>query len=157
LPYRKSEVEAGRALPPRPHSTMPAPARAPGALYIACKSYDCLFFIGAPWLGLALAAVFFTYQWQSHDLTAEGRFSWSLKTLLLGQIFTQAHIFLVFFRSHARRDLFRAHRWRFTAVPALVVALFWVSKTLFLLGLVLRFYWDIYHASLQTFGLGRIY
>src|SRR5262249_27747590 len=70
---------------------------------------------------------------------------------------THAHIFLVFFRSHARRELLRAHRWRFTLVPAVLFASLLASQTLRITGLVLSFYWDIYHSSLQTFGLGRIY
>jgi hypothetical protein len=71
--------------------------------------------------------------------------------------FTHAHIFLVFARSHINRAIFKRHWIRFTVIPiSLLVAMLcsdWVLVSFAVLGT----FWDIYHSSLQTFGLGRMY
>ena len=71
--------------------------------------------------------------------------------------FIMAHLFIVFFRSHLNKQIFQTHPLRFTAVPlALFLAMnvsAWVAVTV----TVLATWWDVYHSSLQTFGIGRIY
>ena len=70
---------------------------------------------------------------------------------------TQAHLFAVIFRSHANQSIFRQFPMRFTVVPIVLFIGFVSSLWLLVAGVVLSVWWDVYHSSLQTFGLGRIY
>src|SRR5262249_53678429 len=76
---------------------------------------------------------------------------------LASAVFTHAHLAIVFFRTHLNRDVFRRYPHRFATVP---VALFFASVVfdwVFVAASVLTVWWAVYHSSLQTFGLGRIY
>ena len=68
-----------------------------------------------------------------------------------------AHLFIVFFRSHANPNIFSLHKLRFTLAPALLFAAVFLSKKALAFTGILAIYWDVYHSSLQTFGIGRIY
>ena len=80
----------------------------------------------------------------------------NLATLFIGS-FTSAHLFLVFFRSHVNREIFKTHPYRFTIVPAALFLSMTLSGWMQVAVAVLGTFWDVYHSSLQTFGLGRIY
>ncbi|MFI5346476.1 MAG: hypothetical protein ACHQ51_08890 [Elusimicrobiota bacterium] len=71
--------------------------------------------------------------------------------------FILAHLFLVFFRSHGNRDIRRLHPFRFLVVPPVLFILFAVWPLARAAGAVLAIWWDVYHSSLQTFGIGRIF
>jgi hypothetical protein len=68
-----------------------------------------------------------------------------------------AHLVIVFLRSHANPDVFRRHKVRFTVVPLALLVATTLSQQLLAVVLVVTTYWDAYHSSLQTFGIGRIY
>jgi hypothetical protein len=71
--------------------------------------------------------------------------------------FIMAHLVLVFFRSHLNANIFRTHPLRFTIVPVALVLAMTVSPWIAVATTVLATWWDVYHSSLQTFGIGRIY
>jgi hypothetical protein len=71
--------------------------------------------------------------------------------------FTQGHLVLAFFRSHANRSVFSQFPVRFTVVPLLVFAAAVISPIALLCLAVLEVWWDVYHSSMQTFGFARIY
>lgn len=77
--------------------------------------------------------------------------------VVLGATVTHSHLVLVFFRSHGNRKIFAQHRWRFTLVPVACFAAMVLSKWLLLFGAAVTAIWDVYHSSLQVFGIGRIY
>lgn len=116
---------------------------------------DALFIIGAPLLALGLAIPLFAlpaaaFQWPIMGQKADIR-----QVFILA--FIEAHLVLVYFRSHGNVNIFRAYPLRFTVVPiALVVATVW-SPYLFEIIALIAIWWDVYHSSLQTFGFGRIY
>jgi hypothetical protein len=72
-------------------------------------------------------------------------------------IFIMSHLFIVIFCSHGNGAIFRLHPFRFTAVPLLVLVVMGFSTWALVIGSVIATFWDVYHSSLQTFGLGRIY
>jgi hypothetical protein len=72
-------------------------------------------------------------------------------------IFVSAHLFIVLFRSHGNPAIFRLHPLRFTLVPCLLFVAMCVSRWVAVSVSVLATWWDVYHSSMQTFGLGRIY
>lgn len=72
-------------------------------------------------------------------------------------VFITGHLVLVFFRTHANPAIHTLHPWRFDAVPALLLALLLSSNLAQALAAAVAVWWDVYHSSLQTFGLCRIY
>jgi hypothetical protein len=68
-----------------------------------------------------------------------------------------AHLFLVFFRSHANPQIFRLYKLRFTVVPLALFGAIFVSSWALAAVTILAVWWDVYHSSMQTFGIGRIY
>ncbi len=72
-------------------------------------------------------------------------------------MFIMAHLVIVVFRSHFNPAIFALHPFRFTIVPLLLLASMGLSTWALIIGSVLTTFWDVYHSSLQTFGLGRIY
>src|SRR5206468_1261731 len=101
-----------------------APALPPAAPkrtgFLVGPAYDTIFFITSPLLALALGVAIsgtaLTTRYIrifSHEGTAA--------TLFIGW-FTMAHLFIVFFRSHGNREIFRTHPYRFTIAPLLLFA-----------------------------------
>ncbi len=127
--------------------------------FIAGPITDTVFLIAAPLVAVLVFIPFRTTPLLSHVLSAE-------ETLIrgnrsLGDAFIHvvifSHLFLVFFRSHLNRDIFKLHLIRFTVVPiGLFVALMLSSWTVAFVA-ILAVWWDVYHSAMQTFGLGRIY
>lgn len=137
----------------------PAAVRvAPRRVYIAGPAYDLVFFLLAPWLALGVAFSLFRMTVVEGFVQGQLRSDFTLMlAVVFGPVLTQAHIFLVFFRSHLNAQVFRRHTSRFTLVPAALIIGIMTSMTTLITARVLAQLWDIYHSSLQTFGLGRIY
>lgn len=70
--------------------------------------------------------------------------------------FIMAHLVLVFARSHLNARVRALHPVRFFVVPPLLLALLLSSPLARAFAVVLAVWWDAYHSSLQTFGLGRM-
>ncbi len=133
-------------------SAPPAP-QASG--YIAGPAYDWICFILSPLL--AIAFVF-----------GASRFAWALEGVpgpqqertrlaLFAAVWTYGHLFSVVFRSHFNAAIFRRTPLRFTLVPVALYVAFALSNVALITGFVLIAVWDVYHSSMQNFGLARIY
>lgn len=139
--------------------SQPTPARAAGSGYIVGPAYDLLVFVLSPLLAMALGLLLF--QTPLAELPIEAG-SWNPRfnqpfALFFIAVFTHAHLVLVFFRSHGNQSIYQLHPLRFRVVPiALLVAMLTWHWVFVAVG-VLVVWWDVYHSSLQTFGLGRIY
>ncbi len=123
--------------------------------YIASPRYDALFFLLSPILALAAAGLITPLQWPFEKTRALGGVDTRV-AFFIG-IFTTAHLFAVFFRSHANPEIFARYRVRFLAVPPLLFIVLVASEWTIVCGLVLAAVWDVYHSSMQNFGLCRIY
>ncbi len=123
--------------------------------FIVNPWFDSVFFIWSPVLALALGAILsVTHLNQAPwDKAGDER---AIHTVLIG-IFIHAHLFAVFFRSHANREIRRSYPWRFLAVPPALFVAMLISDWALVCVSVLATFWDVYHSGLQTFGLGRIY
>lgn len=127
--------------------------------YIASPLFDSIFFIFAPTfacflMGLyALLYLVFPAALGPHSIGSRVQ---SPAAFIAGSM-TMAHLFAVFFRSHANPAIFRLYPARFTVVPVVLLTAVWCSMTAAVLVAILGALWDVYHSSLQTFGLGRIY
>lgn len=129
--------------------------RAVSFAYIVGPVYDWLLFLLPPVAALAIGILLYD------SVVATHRFEFWDQTftpagLFIG-MFIHAHLVLVFFRSHGNKDIFRAHPWRFTAVPLLLFGLMNASLWILVSVSVLATFWDVYHSGLQTFGFARIY
>jgi len=116
---------------------------------------DSLLIIGAPLVALVIAGSAFSLP----DTVFRG----SVQTLRIDlrqaliAIFVNAHLFLVFFRSHANPTIFGMYPVRFVAVPIALLSLGAMSPLALGFMSLVAVWWDVYHSSLQTFGFGRIY
>ncbi len=70
---------------------------------------------------------------------------------------TQGHLLITVARTHFNHEVFDRFYWRFTLAPILIFAAAYSSHWAFAGLFVLMVFWDVYHSSLQVFGLGRIY
>ncbi len=137
-----------------PRSVVARSGDAAGA-YLVGPGFDRLFFIHSPLLALALGLVLGATPLGSEKYQLNGRSESALS--LFGGVFTMAHLFAVFFRSHADPSIFRTHRARFVIAPVILFGAMWLSSAVLMAVFVLAVWWDVYHSSLQTFGLGRLY
>ena len=129
-----------------------AAARSP---FIVSPVYDRFFFIFQPLVALALGVSLSFTSLARHHFIFNGQFR-SFVTILTGTA-TMSHLVIVFFRSHANREIFRRHPKRFLWAPALLFGAMALSSWMLVAVFVLSVWWDVYHSSLQTFGFARIY
>lgn len=128
---------------------------AAGRGFIAGRGYDSVYFILAPLLALVLVLVAGSVDWLRRPIPIGGV---DVPPIFYAvSVMTFAHLFAVVFRSHANAEIFAQHRFRFVGVPILIFVGLMASDWILATAAVLVIYWDIYHSSMQTFGLGRIY
>lgn len=72
-------------------------------------------------------------------------------------VFIAAHLFIVIARSHLDPVVRERHPVRFFIVPPVLLALLLSSPLARVSAVVLATWWDAYHSSLQTFGIGRLF
>jgi hypothetical protein len=129
-----------------------APARSP---YLASRWYDWAFFLLPPLVAIVLGALIAGTPFSEKKFWLDGRkLTWA--GLLSGTL-THAHLVAVFFRSHGNPDLRRRYPRRFIIVPPLLFAAMMTSVEVAVCATVVVVFWDVYHSSLQTFGLARVY
>jgi hypothetical protein len=123
--------------------------------YIVGPWYDGIYFITAPLSALALGILVSISSLPSMRVRIFSHVA-SPDQIFLGS-FIMAHLFIVFFRSNGNRKIYELYPYRFTVVPLVLFLSMCVSKWVAISASVLATWWDVYHSSLQTFGLGRIY
>ena len=144
IPATAIPATSGAERPPSPRSG-----------FIAGPWVDAFFLIGAP---LVAIAAFVPFAWSPvafHPIDDFHFGGFVADGFITAVIF--GHLGIVFFRSHLNTAMFRRHRFRFIGVPILLFASIYTSTWLLLLVGVLATWWDVYHSSLQVFGIGRLY
>ncbi len=125
--------------------------------YIVNKWFDLTFFLLTPVLAFLIG--FLGEMLRSY--LAKGSIYWVDEDfnpiIFFGGILTISHLFLVFFRSHLNKNIFTEFPIRFTLIPLIIFFSIIISPFIYALIGVIITWWDVYHSSLQTFGLGRIY
>jgi len=156
--YAKSEAAARPVEIHGAYAKSEAVARpSAGSTFIVAPFYDFIFFILSPLLALGLGILIAETRLFSQQVTvpifdARG----TVSGIFIGT-FIMAHLFIVFFRSNGNQKIFQLYPVRFTGVPVALFLLMCGSRWLSVAMYVLAIWWDVYHSSLQTFGLGRIY
>jgi len=123
--------------------------------YIAGPLYDWICFILAPLLAIGFVWIASRFAWPLGVVTGPGQ--QRTRVELFAAVWTYGHLFSVVFRSHFNGAIFQKHRMRFTLVPLALYGAFALSTPALVIGLFLIAIWDVYHSSMQNFGLGRIY
>lgn len=123
--------------------------------YIVGRTYDWLFFLGAPMWALSLGILVagtsltdVTYLLGTEDDTLIGFF--------IGTVI-HAHLVAVFFRSHGNAEIRGLYPIRFFVVPAILYLAIVVSPWIAVASSVVATFWDVWHSGAQTFGFARIY
>jgi hypothetical protein len=124
--------------------------------FIVSRQYDIAFFIGAPLVALAISVFAYSIPSLQSPIFLGTNDTSTPLTLFLGT-FIMAHLVIVLFRSHGNPDIFKLHPYRFILVPLILIISITCSVWAGVILSVLATWWDVYHSSLQTFGLGRIY
>ncbi len=132
-------------------------SRAPSG-FIAGPISDTIFLIAAPLLGVLVLLPFHLSPIMNYPLEQVGSYFYAttLKDAFMGVVIS-SHLVIVFFRSHGNPRVFRRHPIRFTVVPAFLLTAMLLSPAVVAVVGILSIWWDVYHSSLQTFGIGRIY
>lgn len=123
--------------------------------YIVGPLYDWLFFLAPPVVSLLIGIAISGTRFATETIDFHG-YEMTLSGVAIG-IFIHAHIFAVFFRSHANGEIFETYRIRFVLVPLLLFGAMILSSWVLVTCSVLATFWDVYHSGLQTFGFGRLY
>ncbi len=126
--------------------------------FIAGPISDTIFLIAAPLLGVLVLLPFHLSPIMNYPLEQVGSYFYAttLKDAFMGVVIS-SHLVIVFFRSHGNPRVFRRHPIRFTVVPAFLLTAMLLSPAVVAVVGILSIWWDVYHSSLQTFGIGRIY
>ncbi len=127
--------------------------------YIVSPLYDHVLIIGAPLIFMGVAMLLFYSGLEDVEVMFRGNSYGDLDhwMYVFAYIFTMSHLSLVFFRSHLNLNIFKQFPARFTLVPLVGFAGLYCSDAVLALALACIPWFDVYHSSLQTFGLGRIY
>jgi len=140
---------------PASSSGIPAVEAPKKSSFIVNPVYDGIFFIFSPLLALGIGMVISSSRFLENHVSLWGH-SGSITNVFIGS-FIFAHLVIVFFRSHANQNIFKLHPIRFTVVPIALFLAMAFSRWALVTVAVVAVWWDVYHSSLQTFGLGRIY
>jgi len=129
---------------------------APTSGFLVGHAFDSVFFLYSPLIALCLGVgVAQVPALTETSLQVDGR-GISPVNLFIGSMIA-AHLVLVFARSHANRAVFARHPLRFLLVPPLLFCAFYGSFWAAMVASALATWWDLYHSSMQTFGLARLY
>ena len=124
--------------------------------YLAGPVQDWVFLIAAPLVGIAVYLPFELHPVMQQPFPSGGYFGQTLAHGFISAVIF-AHLFLVFFRSHLNREIFRLYPARFVVAPVLLLAAMLTNEWALVALTVLSVWWDVYHSAMQTFGIGRIY
>ena len=134
---------------------MSSPSVPPRSGFISGPIFDIVCFITAPLLAVVVVIPFVALS------SLNSRLFIGVNVVSLRDVFIHAvifsHLFLVFFRSHMNGAIFRLFPLRFVVAPIALFGMIYGSNVALVGVGVLAIWWDVYHSSMQTFGLGRIY
>lgn len=119
--------------------------------FIAGKKYDLVFFLLAPIVAALIGGTLYS-TFEDHNY----KFG-TYALLYLGTFITNFHLVLVFYRSHNNSEIFKLYKFRFIAIPFILLASFFLLPSWFAFCVGLALVWDSYHSAMQVFGLARIY
>lgn len=125
--------------------------------YIINKWYDYSLFVFSPLIALAIGQIGAIITLGIDKRYPELNIVHKNPLIYLGTLFTLGHLFLVFFRSHLNKKIFKEFPIRFALVPPICFLSMTLSPYILAGMSILITWWDVYHSGLQTFGIGRIY
>jgi hypothetical protein len=127
----------------------------PRSPYIVSRSFDWLFFLGAPMWALSLG-ILVSGSFLANDIWFLGGEDDTLVGFFIGTMI-HAHLVAVFFRSHGNPAIRKLYPIRFFIVPVILWVGIVYSPWLAAASTVVATFWDVWHSGAQTFGFARIY
>ena len=124
-------------------------------MYIRSRNLDSFFIIAAPLFAFAVIALVSEPRYISGEFLLNPRTPQWL--VIMAAMLTHSHVMLVFLRSHGNSEVFRRFKFRFLAIPVLLIGAMWINPVFFGIMGFIALYWDEWHSLMQTFGFGRIY
>ncbi|MBI4821414.1 MAG: hypothetical protein HY791_34460 [Deltaproteobacteria bacterium] len=123
--------------------------------FIVGPFFDHFFFIWSPVMFLTIGAAIDASGMAQYKVAVAGRqlvlFPVLAVTLATG------HLLAVLFRTHLNSTMRRQYPIRLLVVPPLVFLLMQLSARFLILLAIFLVWLDVWHSSMQTFGLGRLY
>lgn len=123
--------------------------------YIVSKTYDWLFFLGAPVLSL-LVGILVSDTWLATDERHVATEDDTAIGFFIGTVI-HAHLVAVLFRSHNNPAISKLYPFRFFVAPVILWFAIISSAWLAVAATVVATFWDVWHSGAQTFGFARIY
>jgi hypothetical protein len=117
--------------------------------------FDALLLIGMPLIAIAVGFLFSRVPADDNNILFLDQPA--LLTTIVLKTVIHSHLVIVFFRSHGNANVRKRWPVRFWLVPLVIFAATFVSLPLLGFVIIATTFWDLYHSSLQTFGIGRIY
>lgn len=142
---------------PRAHRPSQPASRPSSRGFIAGPLTDTVFLIAAPLVGVVLFLLLAQDPVMFYDLPPSSSFIGKQIIANISFVVIYAHLFITVFRSHTNPAIFRRYPLRFTLVPLVLFGVLWLSPWALAAATILSVWWDVYHSSLQTFGIGRLY
>ncbi|MCA9396390.1 MAG: hypothetical protein KC649_04390 [Candidatus Omnitrophica bacterium] len=116
---------------------------------------DAVLIILSPVLALLCGMAVSYSPWSAKTYTVNGQAE-SAAGVAVG-ILTMAHLVIVIVRSYLNPAVLKRFKKRLILGPAVLFTGMMLSSWVLVLVFVVAVWWDVYHSSLQTFGIGRIY
>ncbi len=138
-----------------PQAAAKDPSASARSGYFINAAADRILLIFSPLIALIIGVLISSWRWAHEEVQFLGDEGTPVH-IFIGT-FIMAHLFIVFFRSHGNKQIFRLHPARFVAVPIVLFSSMMISDWVAVSVAVLATWWDVYHSALQTFGIGRIY
>lgn len=123
--------------------------------YFFNRTLDVILIIGAPLFALLLGMIIAYSPWAIQELELNHNRE-SFASIGIG-IFTMAHLVIVVVRSYLNPVVFNRFKKRLILGPFILFVGMMLSSWILIFVFVVAVWWDVYHSSLQTFGIGRIY
>ncbi len=120
--------------------------------YLSGVTYDSILLIFAPLISLAISFALAPLMDHSKSL-----FGLALPLIIMSFGIESFQDTSTIFRAYLNPAVFKRYWGRLTLVPLAGLLLVFVSNDILLFFIVLDVFWDLYHSSMQTFGIGRVY
>lgn len=123
--------------------------------YLHSRTFDLVLLIGMPLVAMLVG--FLCARVPPEDNRVLFMDQQAVITAVALKTIIHSHLVIVFFRSHGNDQVRRRWPVRFWVVPLVLFVASLVSLPVLGIVIIVTTFWDVYHSSLQTFGIGRIY
>jgi len=124
-----------------------------GRTYIVSAWYDNMFFIFMPLFAffLALTVPYWAYEKSNFLGIIE------IPNFMIAFVLLEMTGAIGFLRAYLNPLIFKRFWFRLTVIPILFFCSLYISVWIVIFAIALEVFWDIYHSTMQTFGISKFY